>query len=134
MNSTLDRDEVSQAQQNESDRMVAIQHNKSRERYFINLIDPGNYVNTLDDSSAFIRVNRYKAHRFANSEKMGISIDLCSPNCNDSIFIQGSDIWAKFLVYGGKAIECRYYTVAPTQSQIDEVIEQLTSKYNLSHA
>jgi hypothetical protein len=134
MNSTLDQDEVLQAQQNESDRIVAMQHNKSRQRYFINLVNDEEYINTLDDNSAFIRVNRYKAHRFGNSEKMGISIDLCSPNCNDSIFIQGSDIWDKFLVYGGKAIQRRYYTIAPTQSQIDEAIEQLTSKYIVSNA
>jgi hypothetical protein len=93
---------------------------------FINLANPSQYVNTLDESSRYISVSAHKRHRRGNHEEWGILVSRVSSGSSKSIFIASKKVWNKVSVYGGKAIENRWSPVAPSQEQIDAAIAQLT--------
>jgi hypothetical protein len=92
---------------------------------FINLANPGQYVNTLDESSRYISVSAHKRHRRENHEEWGILVSRVSPESSKSIFIASEKVWNKVSAYGGKAIENRWSPAPPSQEQIDEAIAKL---------
>jgi hypothetical protein len=103
---------------------------KSCEQLFINLPEPGKYVNTLDERSAYIRVSRCYRHRVGNHEEMGITVSLSSPLGNSSVFVPAPQVWARCWVYGGKCIERRYHSVLPAKEAIDRAIDQMRREYD----
>jgi hypothetical protein len=92
---------------------------------FINLVNPGQPVNTLSESSQYISVSAHKRHRRGNHEEWGVLVSRVSPGSSKSIFIASEKVWNKVSAYGGKAIENRWSSVPPSQEQIDSAIAKL---------
>jgi hypothetical protein len=118
--------EADQSEVNASKANRAIKESKA---IFINLQKDGEYVNTLDDSSAYIKVSRCHNHRIGNHEETGVTVSLVSPVANTELFVPAPKVWARFWVYGGKAIDHRYYSVMPAKESIDQAVGQLRCKY-----
>jgi hypothetical protein len=121
--------EINEANQSAVDASEANRAIKESKSIFINLLGKGEYVNALDTNSAYIHVSRCCRHRIGNHEEKGVTVSLVSPVANNSVFLPAPQMWAKFWVYGGKAIERRHYSVMPAQEAIDHAIDQLQREY-----
>jgi hypothetical protein len=121
--------EIDEANESEQAAVQAAAVIKASKAIFVNLKNEGEYVNTLDENGAYIRISRCHRHRVGSHEEMGIKVSLVSPEENHSIFLVAPAIHANFWVYGGKAIERRRYSVMPSQDVIDRAVEQLCCEY-----
>jgi hypothetical protein len=121
--------EADEADQSAVDAGEAGQAIRESKAIFINLQKDGEYVNTLDEGSAYIKVSRCRNHRIGNHEEMGVTVSLVSPVANTELFILATKVWARFWVYGGKAIDHRHYSAMPAKESIDQAVGQLRCKY-----
>jgi hypothetical protein len=121
-------DEANQSAISASEANRAIKESKA---VFISLKNEGEYVNTLDEDSAHIKVSRCCLHQIGNAEEMAVTVSLVSPIVSNSVFLPAPQVWAKFWVYGGKAIERRHYSVMPSQSVVDRAVKYLRREYEV---
>jgi hypothetical protein len=120
--------EIDEANQSAIDAGEASRAIKESKTVFINLQKNGEYVNTLDESSAYIHVSRCYWHRIGNHEEKGVTVSLISLVANNSVFLPCPQVWRKLWVYGGRAIERRHCSVMPTQD-IDSTVDQFRREY-----